>query len=185
MSQMDKSTKKTSNLVDVGRISTVYGVNGWLKIQSGTEPEESLFGYKPWWLKTKHGVKAVEVLEYKAHGKGWVAHIDGVDDRDQAQTLTSVVIAVERAQMPELDVGEYYWHQLIGLAVITEFEGGSQRLGTVQRLLETGANDVLVVQGDAESLDQSERLIPYVPDVFVRQVDLEHDIIVVEWDPAF
>ncbi len=186
MSDQTKSPSgRSSNLVDVGRITTVFGVKGWVKILSATEPADNLFAYSPWWLKTRHGVKQVEVEEYQPHGKGWVAHIKGIDDREQAQALSQVTIAVERDQMPELDSGEYYWHQLQGLAVITEFGGHSQRLGVVQRLLETGANDVLVVQPDADSIDAKERLIPYLPGQFVTEVNLEAGLIRVDWDPEF
>ena len=87
--------------------------------------------------------------------------------------------------MPELSAGEFYWHQLEGMQVLSEFEGSVYRLGSVSRLLETGANDVLVVKGDEESLDQGERLIPYVPDQFVKSVDLQGRVIRVEWDPEF
>ncbi|NIB43005.1 ribosome maturation factor RimM [Pseudomaricurvus alkylphenolicus] len=183
--QNANKAQKRSNLVNVGRISTVFGVKGWVKIHSETEPMENIFSYNPWWLKTRHGVKAVEVDEHRPHGKGMVAHIKGIDDRDQAQELCRVTIAVERDQMPELEVGEYYWHQLQGLSVITEYEGQESRLGTVTRLLETGANDVLVVQGDEQSVDQEERLIPYVPDQFVTSVDLDAGEIRVDWDPDF
>jgi 16S rRNA processing protein RimM len=177
--------KKSSNLVDVGKVGAVNGIKGWVKIHSDTEPADNLFSYSPLWLKTRHGVKPMEIDEYRLQGKGWVAHFKGLDDREQAQALTGATIAVERAQMPQLEAGEFYWHQLQGLAVISEFEGQTARLGTVQRLLETGANDVLVVRGDTESVDQSERLIPYIPDLYVKNVDLDAGEIHVEWDPAF
>ena len=183
--QKSGNAQKRSNLVDVGRITSVFGVKGWVKIHSDTEPQENIFSYNPWWLKTRHGVKAVEVDECRPHGKGFVAHIKGVDDRDLAEEFCRVNIAVERQQMPELDTGEYYWHQLEGLVVITDFEGQTSRLGVVQRLMETGANDVLVVKGDADSIDLNERLVPYVPGRFVKAIDLDAGQITVDWDPAF
>ncbi len=183
--QSKDNANKRSNLIDVGRITTVFGVKGWLKIHSETQPMENIFSYNPWWLKTRHGVKAVEVEEFRPHGKGLVALLKGIDDRDMAQELCQVTIAVERAQLPELDAGEYYWHQLEGLVVISEFEGQITRLGLVERILETGANDVLVVKGDADSVDLNERLVPYIPGQFVKTVDLEAGEMRVDWDPAF
>lgn len=179
------STKKRSNLVDLGRIGSVYGVKGWVKIHSDTQPAENIFSYNPLWLKTKHGVKAMEVDEYRLHGKGLVAHIVGIDDRDAAQALSRVTIAAERGQMPELDDGEYYWHQLEGLQVVTKFDGENSVLGHVSKLLETGANDVLVVKADANSIDDRERLVPYVPEQFITSIDLEAGCITVDWDPEF
>ena len=183
--QKTGNTRKTSNLVDVGRITAVFGVKGWVKIHSDTEPQENIFSYSPWWIKTRHGVKPVEVVDYRPHGKGLVALIKDFEDREKAQEICQVAIAIARGQMAELDTGEYYWHQLEGLVVITEFEGQVSRLGVVSRLLETGANDVLVVKGDADSLDEKERLIPYIPDQFVTSIDLEAGEIRVDWDPDF
>lgn len=174
----------SSNLVNVGRITAVFGIKGWVKVHSYTEPQDNLFSYHPWWIKTKHGVKQVEIDEARPHGDAYVAHIKGVDDRDLAASYTACDIAVERALLPNLDEGEYYWHQLEGLAVYTSV-GGEQRLGVVSKMMETGANDVLVVQGDAQSIDQRERLVPYVPGQFVVSVDLQAGRILVDWDPEF
>jgi 16S rRNA processing protein RimM len=174
-----------SNLVNVGRITALFGIKGWVKVHSYTEPPENLFEYHPWWLKTAHGVKKVEIDEARPHGDAFVAHIVGIDDRDIAALYTAVDIAVERDLLPELDDGEYYWSQLEGLAVFTEFSGIRQRLGIVDKMLETGANDVLVVMADAASIDQRERLIPYVPEQFVLSVDLSAGEILVDWDPEF
>ena len=175
----------SSNLVNVGRITALFGVKGWVKIHSYTEPQENLFEYHPWWLKTAHGVKKVEIDEARPHGDAFVAHIVGIDDRDVAALYTVVDISVERDLLPELGEGEYYWSQLEGLVVYTRFSGERQRLGVVDKMLETGANDVLVVLADAASIDQRERLIPYVPEQFVLAVDLVAGEILVDWDPEF
>lgn len=174
-----------SNLVNVGRITAVFGIKGWVKVHSYTEPQENLFEYHPWFLKTAHGIKQVEIDDARPHGDAFVAHIVGVDDRNLALEYTAVDIAIERDQLADLDEGEYYWDQLHGLAVYTQFNGEHRRLGVVAKLFETGANDVLVVQGDAQSIDQRERLVPYVPGQFVLSVDLESREIVVDWDPEF
>lgn len=177
-------TAKRSNLIPVGRLTGVFGIKGWLKVKSSTEPETQILDYSPWWLKTRHGVKAVEVDEAQRHNTGLIVHIKGIDDRDQAQALAAVDIAVEKDQLAALDDGDYYWHQLIGLRVISVFEGQEYGFGEVIRLMETGANDVLVVR-DSEQQGARERLVPYVPDVYVKQVDLVEGVIRVEWDPEF
>lgn len=179
------SSTVKSSLVNVGRLTAVYGIKGWLKVHSYTEPAENLFEYQPWLLKTPHGIKQVEIDEVRPHGDAFVVHLVGVDDRDQAAAYTAVDIAVNRDQLPELDAGEYYWSQLEGLRVITVFQGIEKDLGKVSKLFETGANDVLVVQGDDSSIDQKERLIPYVPDQFVLVIDLDKGEIRVDWDPEF
>lgn len=174
-----------SDLLDMGRIAGVYGVKGWLKVMSFTEPPEQLFAYSPWWLKTAHGVKAVEIDASRAQGKGFVVHIEGLDDRDQAAQLSGVTVAVERRLLPELEEGDYYWHELQGLRVLSHWQGQSYNLGRVARLMETGANDVLVIAPSEQSMDDRERLVPYVPGQFVRSVDLAGHCILVDWDPEF
>lgn len=178
------STQK-SNLINVGRITAVYGIKGWVKVHSYTEPQENLFEYHPWFLKTAHGIKEIEIDEARPHGDAFVAHIVGVDDRDLAAQYTAADIAIERDMLAELDDGEYYWDQLIGLVVFTKHAGERQRLGVVSKLMETGANDVLVIQGDDRSIDKRERLIPYVPEQFVVSVDISAGEMLVDWDPEF
>lgn len=178
-------TADSLDLVNVGRVTAVFGIKGWVKIHSYTQPQENLFDYYPWWLKTKHGVKKVEIDEARPHGDAFVAHFVGVDDRDLATEYTAADIAIERRLLPKLDAGEYYWSQLEGLAVYTQVADKQARLGVVSKLFETGANDVLVVAADAESIDQRERLIPYVPEQFVLSVDLAEGKMLVDWDPEF
>lgn len=174
-----------SNLVTVGRIGSAYGIKGWFKVRSDTEPAENMFAYSPWWLKTRHGVKAFECDQFKPHGKSLIAHLVGVDDRDVAEALAPADIAIERDQLPELAAGDFYWHQLIGLRVVTQFQGETRDLGRVKELMETGANDVLVVASDAHSVDERNRLVPYIPEQFVLDVDTQAGVIKVDWDPDF
>ena len=174
-----------SNLIDVGHITAAHGIKGWLKVRSLTEPADNLFAYQPWYLKTRHGVKAAEIVDWQTQNQGFLVKLKGIDDRNQAEQLTPVTIAVEKALLPSLPEGEYYWHQLIGCQVATTQGDNPVILGRVARLLATGANDVLVVVGDADSLDRKERLIPYVPEQFVKAIDLHQGTILVDWDPEF
>lgn len=173
------------DLLDMGRLSGVYGINGWLKVMSYTEPQSQLFTYTPWWLKTAQGVRRVEIDANRAQGKGFVVHIQGLDDREQAAQLSGVTVAVERRLLPELEEDDYYWHELQGLRVVSQWQDQSHDLGRVVRLLETGANDVLVIAPDEQSMDDRERLVPYVPGQFVCSVDLAGGCIQVDWDPEF
>lgn len=179
--------------IAVGQLVGVFGIKGWLKVKSNTEPAENIINYKPWFLKTQHGLKEIEIDEYAFRPQGLMIHIKGCDDRDEAAALGKAVIEVNKSLLPELDEQEYYWHQLVGLEVFTEFSGDSlesdtaksQCLGRVKSLLETGANDVLVVEASSDSIDERERLVPYVPGEFILAVDLEAGIIRVDWDPEF
>jgi 16S rRNA processing protein RimM len=165
--------------VVVGKVSSAFGVKGWLKINSFTDPVTNILQFNPWYLQIREAEsswKSVKVTSGRAHGKQVVVQLDGVNDRNQAELLRGLEIAVKRDQLPETEDNEYYWVDLEGLKVINR-EGID--LGVVESLLETGANDVLVVQGDKE------RLIPYVMDEYVLEVNLDSGTILVDWDPDF
>ena len=181
-----KETVSTeTEYVVVGKIGAPFGVRGWVKLYSFTEPVDNLLDYDPWYTRPKNskdsaavdkGWVIAPVTEAKTHGKGFVAQFKGADDRDAAARLNGQEIAIRRDQLPPTAEGEYYWHDLQGLMVTTT-EGVS--LGVVDHLLETGANDVLVVKGDRE------RLIPYVLGPIVKSVDLAAGTLQVDWDPDF
>lgn len=166
----------------LGRITAVFGIKGWLKVHSYTDPIENILDYRQWVLVHNGKREAVTVADSKRHGKGLIVLLKGVSDRNQAQTYCGADIAVSSADLPELPEGEYYWHQLEGLEVVTP-EGVS--FGKVDHLMETGANDVLVVRPAAGSLDERERLIPYLPDQVVTEIDLKNGRMTVNWDPEF
>ena len=174
-----------SHLLDLGRITGAHGVKGWVKIHSHTEPTDNIFSYQPWQLKTPQGIKPVELTHWQSQGKRYIAHIRGIDSRDQAEALGVLTISVAKSLLPELAHNEFYWHQLQGCRVISHFAGECFDFGTVKHLMPTGANDVLVVAADKQSMDQRERLLPYVPEQFIKTVDLATGTIVVHWDPEF
>lgn len=178
------SAKNSSETLVVGRITTVFGVRGWVKVFSYTEQIETLFDYQPWWVDSAAGRQQIVVDDWKRHADGLIVHIKGVDDRDIARAWCNQDISVDKSQLPDLNREEFYWHQLEGLAVVSHFEGREIRLGVVKSLLETGANDVLVIAGDTDSIDREERLIPYV-DQFVTEIDIASQTIDVIWDPEF
>ena len=162
----------------VGKINGVYGVKGWVKVYSYTEPPEQILNYVPWYLKKGAKQHSVKVVEGKKQGKGLVALTDGIEDRTQAEELIGSEIWVDKDQLPNLEKGDYYWHQLEGLEVFNE---AGELLGEVSHLFETGANDVLVVKASEKSIDDMERLIPYVEKEIVLEIDLEERRILVAW----
>ncbi len=170
------SAQADPGMVLLGRIAGVFGVRGWVKVFSHTDPIENILDYSPWLLGIDGGWREYPLAEGKRHGKGLIARLTGCDDRDQALLLNGCEIAVPRSRLPDLREGDYYWSDLEGLGV-ESLDG--RKLGTVSHLFDTGANDVLVVKGDKE------RLIPFVWDHVIKRVDLEAGVIQVDWDPDF
>ena len=160
----------------VGRIAAPYGIKGWVRIASFTSPPENLLHYAPWLIRSADGWQQLNVDQSRAHGKNFVAHVAGCDDRSDAERLAGGEIAVPSSVLPSTEADEYYWKDLVGLEVVNR-EG--HRIGPVVGLIETGANDVLVVQGA-----EREHLIPFRREV-VAQVVLKEGLIEVDWDTAW
>jgi 16S rRNA processing protein RimM len=166
-----------ASFVILGRVSGLYGVRGWVKVHSDTDPRDNIVGYSPWYLNRGKGWEVCELDGGRAHGKTVVVKLSGCEDRDAAAEWIGSVIAVRRDQLDDrLEAGEYYWTDLEGLEVVT-VDGVA--LGRVDHLFETGANDVMVVKGDRE------RLVPYLWEQVVKEVNLEDRRMVVDWDPEF
>lgn len=162
--------------INVGKISGVFGIKGWVKVFSFTDPRENILTYSPWLLKKDDETKTVNIVDGQLQGKTIVAQLDGVNDRDQAASLMGWDIFITQDQLPKAAKGEYYWSDLIGLTVET-IDG--VQLGVVDSLLETGANDVLIVQGERE------RVIPFLQGQTIINVELDAGRIIVDWDPEF
>jgi len=157
----------------IGKVTGVYGVRGWIKVLSYTRPKENIFNYRSWWLGQDRQWLEYTLDQGKIHGKGLIANLHDVTDRDRACELMDADIAIAREQLPELDGDHYYWCDLIGLEVINQKD---EVLGTVIEVTETVANDVLIVEG------AQRWLIPFVRDVYVIDVNLERASIRVDWD---
>jgi 16S rRNA processing protein RimM len=161
-------------IVALGYISAVHGIKGWVKVHSWTRPLEAILDYQPWLLGEER--KAVKILDGRKQGKGVVACLPGIQDRQQAMIMVGQQIFVRREQLPATAEDEYYWSDLEGLDVHTT---KGELLGKVDRLMDTGANDVLVIRG------QRQHLVPFVQGQYVTRVDLEDGLIEVDWDPEF
>lgn len=164
-------------MIEVGRITGLFGIHGWLKVESYTDPRENILNYQPWTIKLKNQpLQTVMVENSENHAKGLVVHLKGFESMETARVLIGARINVNREQLPKLPEGQYYWTDLEGIEVVTIDGVG---LGKVAYLFDTPANDVLVVKGDRE------RFIPYLPGNVIKQVDLSKKIMQVDWDPEF
>ena len=140
---------------------------------SYTRPHEAILEYRRWFVGRHGQWQPMAVREASRHGKSIVAHLEGIDDRDAAAQLIESEIAVARQDLPEAEEGSYYWADLEGLQVVHR---DGTVLGSVAYLIETGANDVLVIDGDTE------RLIPVVADEVILDVDVDKGVITVDWE---
>lgn len=173
------ATSNAGEFIPVGKISGVFGVKGWLKVFSFTEPRDNILNYNPLFMKRQGQWVKIEVSGGQLQGKAVVMSIKQVTDRNQAMPLMGSELAIQRSQLETVEEDEYYWADLIGLQVINQ---QNQLLGEVDHLLETGANDVLVVKSAA---DQLETLVPFVFDEVVIAVDLENQQIIVNWQADY
>lgn len=182
------------NYIVVGAITGVYGIKGWVRIKSWTRPEANLFDYQPWLLSKAKGrttrqldaqadtkqsgveLDSVKLEEYRSNGGRMMVKLSAAESRDQAEQLVGRQILVAQQSLPEAGKNEYYWTDLIGLSVRNN---RGVVLGKVKEMLETGANDVLVVAGDRE------RLVPFTQGQVVLEVNRDQGLILVDWDEDF
>ena len=174
-------SKTPDNLTLVGKVTGVYGIKGWVKVYSHTEPKENIFSYPVWLMNINGQWTEVKVNNWRSQGKGLVASLDDCHDRTLAQKYCQLDIAIPSDSLPATEEGEYYYHQLEGLLVVTTDD---VVLGRIDYLFDTGANDVMVVKACKESLDGRERLLPYTKDCAL-EISLEHGFMKVDWDPEF
>lgn len=167
------ATRNPEEHIAIGKVGAPYGVKGWVKIHSFTEWVTNILDYTPWYLEDKNGWQLIKVTDGHQHGKGLVAKIEGYNTPEQSRLLTGKLIGIKRSQLPPLKKDEYYWSDLEGLTVINQ---ENKTLGTVAYVLETGANDVLVIKNDKE------HAIPYLPGSVIVSVDLEKREIHVNWE---
>jgi len=158
----------------VGRIAGAYGIKGWVRVRSFTDPEDNILSYSPWRLRQGEREISCEVSEGRAQGKGLVVRFAEVADRTAAEALSGMDVLVDRSRLPEAGEGRFYWADLEGLEA-RDLEG--RVLGRVDQVLATGANDVLVIQGDTRLL------IPFLYGQTVRSVDLDDGSLVIDWRP--
>lgn len=168
-------TKPDSEYIIVGRIGSSYGVRGWVKIQTFTEFKANVLDYNPWYInEPDQPEKPLFVEEGKTHGNGIIAKIKGFESPEAIRVYAGKTIYIKRSQLPELKTHEYYWSDLEGLTVINH-DGAI--LGKIIYLIETGANDVIVVKGTHDIA------IPYLPGSVVLGIDMEKREMYVNWDP--
>ncbi len=165
------------DFLSLGRISGLFGVKGWVKVFSDTQPRSNIIQYPVWWLKGPHDWQEHEVVKAQPHGKTIIASIAGVDSRETAAALIGMQVGVPRDSLPAAGEGEYYWADLIDCQVATK---AGVDMGKVERLFETGANDVLVVKLDGEEI-----LIPWVAPEVIVSIDVNNKQLVVDWDPDY
>jgi 16S rRNA processing protein RimM len=165
-----------SRWVIVGRFGRVHGIKGDISIISFTEPRDNILNYSNWHAYIHHEWHPIHLVHIDAHHKSILARVEGYEGREEVAQLTNVDIAILQEQLPSLEDGEYYWHQLNGMQVLTQ---DNKLLGIVKELLPTGANDVLVVVGEKR------HLIPYLPGRTVINVDAKEKTMIVDWDLDF
>jgi len=165
----------------LGRVIGLWGLQGWVRIYSDTQPPDAIFSYQPWFIGAETSANdqsgqldPKHVLDWRRHGPKLMARLDGVTNPDQAAKLIDLDITADRERFPDPEPGSYYWSDLVGLVVVNL---QNHCYGTVHRLMETGANDVLDVRDEQDT----STLIPFVKNQFVREVDFSAGRILVDW----
>lgn len=166
----------SADWVVIGRFGRAHGIKGLITVHSFTEPRDNILNYTHWHGLFNKQWQLLNLTHLDKNDKHILAQVENYDDRQKVANLTNVEIAVKREQLPKLQPGDYYWHQLIGLEVIDKH---NNKFGLVREIVSTGSNDVLVVEGEKR------HLIPYITGQFVIKVDIPQQLIIVDWDIDF
>ena len=156
----------------MGRLSSPYGVKGWIRVQSYASSPASIADHKVWWVKVNSRWTSIDLKGVREHQEGLIVKFTGFDDREQIAKLRGFEFGIDRHLLPSLEQGEYYWHELVGFAVINT---AGESFGVIDYLFESGAQPVVVTRDE----DQ-QRLIPWVDHIITR-VDSENRILTVDW----
>ncbi|MGP1959664.1 MAG: ribosome maturation factor RimM [Arsenophonus sp. NC-TX2-MAG3] len=171
------------NPIALGKLGSAHGIRGWIKIFSFTEYTEDIFGYQPWFIHYSGQWQQLELECWKHHNQDFIIKIKHIDDRISANLMTNCEIIADSVQLPILEGNEYYWKDLIGCQVITT---KGYNLGYVKNLIETGSNDILVIKINLKDpFSIKERLIPFLDEQVIKNVDLLTKTIKVDWDIDF
>lgn len=174
---MNKIAEKTDEFILIGDIKSAYGIKGWVRLYSYTEPKEAIFDYQPWLIKKEDRYQPLTFESGKKHGKGLVVKLAEIKDRTIAETYQNTPIYIKKSSLPKTQTDEYYWSDLVGMRVLL---ATGENIGVVESLFETGAHAVLNIQPDAQSIDNETRLVPWHHDVIVN-VDENKQQIILDW----
>lgn len=173
---MQLNVDNNNDWVIIGRFGRPHGIKGLVTVISFTEPRDNILSYTDWHANINHQWVPLKLPHLEMNNKSIITQVEGYQSREDVARLTNIDIAVKRHQLPPLQQGEYYWHQLIGMDVLTQ-EGVA--LGAVTEIMPTGANDVMVVVGEKR------HLIPYLPGAVVVEINDTQRVITVDWDVDF
>ena len=171
---MDNST----DWLIVGRFGRAHGIKGLITVHSFTEPRDNILRYTNWHAYLGMQWQPLNILHIEANNKSILAQVEGYREREQVASLTNIEIGVSRDQLPTLESGEYYWHDLVGMQVVNQ---QGETLGKVSEIMPTGSNDVLIIEGE----ESGRHLIPYLLGHFIISIDPSQRIITVDWDANF
>jgi 16S rRNA processing protein RimM len=175
---MQPSKTPTQEPIPLAKITSPYGVRGWVKVHVWNEDSALLKSHSDIYARPSSPASAawdsLHIEDAKPHGRGWIIRLQGCDDRNTAEQYLGMILGLPGNALEPLEQGEYYWHQLQGLQVWSgEHKEDAILLGEVQELMQTGANDVMVVMPCADSHNKSRLLIPWVKPEIIREVNLE------------
>ncbi len=179
------SLAKNNKVIVLGFIKSAYGVKGWVKIKSFTSPETNILQYPIWNLKKKGVISKVSIEKKTEHQASIAVKLQNCNDRDQALLYSGSEIFVYEHDLPNLEEDYVYYHQLEGLKVYHLKLEGKNLLGVVSHMFDTAANQVIVTKPTTDSLDEKERLIPWLTDQVIINIDLNNKVLIVDWDPDF
>ncbi len=169
--------------VILGTIGSTYGIRGWIRVHSYTSNPKNIFNYQPWLVKQISQWQLIQLESWQQHRQSLIIKIKDLNERHTVSLFNNCKIIVDSDQLPLLKKHDYYWKDIIGCQVFTT---NGYNLGKVIEMIETGSNDVMVVKANIQdTFNIKERLVPFLYERIIKNVDLVHLVIEVDWNPVF
>ena len=165
---------KDDKKIYLGKITGAHGIKGWLKIRSFSSPLENILKYPQWIINNQGEEDFYSIEQGRKQNNKIVVKLEKIDDRNTAESLINSKIQILRSDLPKLSNENYYWSDLVGLSVLNSED---KVIGKIESLIETGANDVMVV-----NTSKDERiLIPFVMHEIIKEVNVDLNYIKIDW----
>tara|TARA_B000000475_G_scaffold268515_1_gene261104 strand:- start:764 stop:1306 length:543 start_codon:yes stop_codon:yes gene_type:complete len=172
---------KKNNLICIGSVGKPRGLKGEFFLNSFCSPQKNIINYTKM-IETNDGV-CLELEYIKENNLKFLSKIKNINNVDEIKTYTNLMLYISSENLPSLNSDEVYWHDLVGMLVIDENK--NELLGEVKDINNFGANECLVVHATDDSIDNKERLIPFIRNNFISQIDKEKRIITVNWQSDY
>ena len=169
---------KKNKLICVASVGRPRGLRGEFFLNSYCSPPKNIINYSKL-LENKDIFSELKIEYIRQINSKFYCKINNIDDVEAIKVYTNTNLYIDSIKLPELPSDEAYWHDLVGMQVIDQ--NANEILGIVDGLNNYGSDDCLLVKPTQESVDNQERLIPFIKEKFIKAINKKKKVLEVDW----